>query len=51
MFTMSFLLQVAVKKMKRKFNYWEECVNLREVKVCDSISWSFIACKFQEPLL
>ncbi|KAG6411891.1 hypothetical protein SASPL_124544 [Salvia splendens] len=23
---------VAVKKMKRKFNYWEECVNLREVK-------------------
>lgn len=25
--------QVAVKKMKRKFYYWEECVNLREVKV------------------
>ncbi|EPS59838.1 hypothetical protein M569_14966, partial [Genlisea aurea] len=23
---------VAVKKMKRKFHYWEECVNLREVK-------------------
>ncbi|KAK4742868.1 hypothetical protein SAY87_000869 [Trapa incisa] len=23
---------VAVKKMKRKFYYWEECVNLREVK-------------------
>uniref|UniRef100_A0A2P2LV88 Uncharacterized protein MANES_12G049600 n=1 Tax=Rhizophora mucronata TaxID=61149 RepID=A0A2P2LV88_RHIMU len=23
---------VAVKKMKRKFYYWEECMNLREVK-------------------
>ncbi|EYU28640.1 hypothetical protein MIMGU_mgv1a023530mg, partial [Erythranthe guttata] len=23
---------VAVKKMKRKFYYWDECVNLREVK-------------------
>lgn len=23
---------VAVKKMKRKFYYWEECINLREVK-------------------
>lgn len=23
---------VAVKKMKRKFYFWEECVNLREVK-------------------
>ncbi|KAG5603209.1 hypothetical protein H5410_034579 [Solanum commersonii] len=23
---------VAVKKMKRKFYYWEECINLREIK-------------------
>lgn len=27
------VLQVAVKKMKRKFYFWEECINLREVKV------------------
>jgi hypothetical protein len=26
------LLQVAIKKMKRKFYSWEECMNLREVK-------------------
>lgn len=26
-------IQVAVKKMKRKYYFWEECVNLREVKV------------------
>lgn len=25
-------LQVAIKKMKRKFYSWEECMNLREVK-------------------
>jgi serine/threonine protein kinase len=24
---------VAIKKMKRKFYSWEECMNLREVKV------------------
>lgn len=24
--------QVAIKKMKRKFYSWEECMNLREVK-------------------
>jgi male germ cell-associated kinase len=28
-----FFIQVAVKKMKRKFYQWEECINLREVKV------------------
>jgi serine/threonine protein kinase len=26
------LMQVAIKKMKRKFYSWEECMNLREVK-------------------
>lgn len=26
-------LQVAIKKMKKKYYSWEECVNLREVKV------------------
>jgi hypothetical protein len=26
-------IQVAVKKMKRKFCHWEECISLREVKV------------------
>lgn len=31
-------LQVAVKKMKKKFSSWDECMNLREVKV---ISLSF----------
>jgi serine/threonine protein kinase len=25
-------IQVAIKKMKRKFYSWEECMNLREVK-------------------
>lgn len=25
--------QVAIKKMKKKYYSWEECVNLREVKV------------------
>lgn len=25
--------QVAVKKMKKKYYSWEECMNLREVKV------------------
>lgn len=25
--------QVAIKKMKKKYYTWEECVNLREVKV------------------
>jgi len=35
---------VAIKKMKRKFYSWEECMNLREVKVspyqfgCDLIT-------------
>jgi hypothetical protein len=29
----SYYLQVAVKKMKRKFYHWEECISLREVKV------------------
>ncbi|PPS16937.1 hypothetical protein GOBAR_AA03640 [Gossypium barbadense] len=28
----SYRLQVAVKKMKRKFYFWEECMNLRQVK-------------------
>lgn len=28
------MVQVAVKKMKRKFYDWNECVNLREVKAC-----------------
>ena len=23
--------------MKRKFFFWEECMNLREVKVCDHV--------------
>ena len=26
--------KVAIKKMKRKFYSWEECLQLREVKVC-----------------
>lgn len=26
-------LQVAIKKMKKKYYSWEECINLREVKV------------------
>ena len=26
-------MQVAIKKMKRKFYSWEECLDLREVKV------------------
>lgn len=25
--------QVAIKKMKRKYFFWEDCMNLREVKV------------------
>ena len=29
----SYHVQVAVKKMKRKFYHWEECISLREVKV------------------
>ncbi|KAL2933456.1 Serine/threonine-protein kinase MHK [Bienertia sinuspersici] len=29
---------VAVKKMKRKFYFWEECVNLREVKSLRSLN-------------
>lgn len=28
--------QVAIKKMKKKFYSWEECMQLREVKVNDS---------------
>lgn len=27
------LFQVAIKKMKKKFYTWEECMQLREVKV------------------
>jgi hypothetical protein len=30
-------MQVAIKKMKRKFYSWEECMNLREVKVSSRI--------------
>lgn len=26
-------MQVAIKKMKKKFKTWEECMQLREVKV------------------
>ncbi|XP_020599836.1 cyclin-dependent kinase F-3 isoform X2 [Phalaenopsis equestris] len=29
---------VAVKKMKRKFYYWEECLNLREVKLLQRLN-------------
>jgi hypothetical protein len=30
------LVQVAIKKMKSKFYSWEECMQLREIKVrCD----------------
>lgn len=29
---------VAIKKMKRKFYSWEECMNLREVKFSVSLS-------------
>jgi len=28
------IFQVAVKKMKKKYYSWQECINLREVKVC-----------------
>jgi hypothetical protein len=28
-----FRLQVAIKKMKKKFYTWEECMQLREVQV------------------
>lgn len=32
---------VAIKKMKRKFYSWDECMNLREVKVCAfCVNWS-----------
>lgn len=33
MATMLFGLQVAIKKMKKKFYSWEECMQLREIKV------------------
>lgn len=29
-----FIYQVAVKRLKRKFCFWEEYTNLREIKVC-----------------
>ena len=29
---------IAIKKMKRKFYSWEECMNLREVKVFASFN-------------
>ncbi|PKU84677.1 cyclin-dependent kinase F-3 isoform X1 [Dendrobium catenatum] len=29
---------VAVKKMKRKFYYWEECLNLREIKLLQKLN-------------
>jgi len=28
-----FVAQVAIKKMKKKFSTWEECMQLREIKV------------------
>lgn len=32
---------VAIKKMKRKFYSWDECMNLREVKVSTFfVNWS-----------
>lgn len=31
-FKSSLAIQVAIKKMKRKFFSWEECMSLREVK-------------------
>ena len=31
--SVSISIQVAVKKMKKKFYTWEECMQLREVKV------------------
>uniref|UniRef100_A0A1D1Z4Y2 cyclin-dependent kinase n=1 Tax=Anthurium amnicola TaxID=1678845 RepID=A0A1D1Z4Y2_9ARAE len=33
---------VAVKKMKRKFYFWEECMNLREVKCLNKLNHSNI---------
>lgn len=32
-FLTAYVLQVAIKKMKKKYYSWEECINLREVKV------------------
>ncbi|KAG0478451.1 hypothetical protein HPP92_013170 [Vanilla planifolia] len=29
---------VAIKRMKRKFHYWEECMNLREVKLLQKLN-------------
>ncbi|XP_078434816.1 protein kinase superfamily protein [Wolffia australiana] len=37
---------VAIKKMKRKFSSWEECMNLREVKCLQNLSHpNIIKCK------
>jgi serine/threonine protein kinase len=38
---------VAVKKMKRKFFQWEECVSLREVKVFCFVSTKCITYVFR----
>lgn len=35
------LFQTAIKKMKKKFYSWEECMQLREIKVFDSSFGSF----------
>lgn len=39
-----FFIQVAIKKMKNTFNCWEECKNLREIKVQDNSLSSFLCC-------
>ena len=37
------LFQVAIKKMKKKFYTWEECMQLREVKVSPRVARSWCA--------
>lgn len=41
-FSAQLVLQVAIKKMKKKFYSWQECMNLREVKSLRKLNHPFI---------
>ena len=34
---------LAVKKMKKKYYSWDECISLREIKVASRVEWCLCA--------
>lgn len=48
---MCLIVQVAIKKMKKKYYSWEECINLREVKVTHNLWFAVTAMHSVAPIV